>query len=994
MTMARIRHQNWFTLIAIVLAFGKTYSQTGDTLALIRKLDSLSNLCSTLMAQEQIDSADLCLRQAVKMAINGLPKDHLQLGHLKHKTGLLQYSQRKYDDAKLYFLEALRIKRLRLPENDPSIALTLYHLGIIYEIEGNLTSAENSYLSAREIWGSSLGKAYEKYGWVQYNLGKLYEKTGRDDEALACLSEALRIKETTLDPDHPELGHTMVLLASIYYRKGNYPAYELYTLRAAELWKKQRGINDLLYYWSRHNLANLNEFIGNYPRALELSKEALQGKREILGPGDPDVALTLTTMANIYSSIEQRDSARICLALAMDIYKKVGDTLRLEYAWTLNNLGLIALNENELDQARAFLSRSLLIKEKVIGSENLDYSTTMINYAASQIRTGSLDSAYLLLARQKLFYDYHRLTYHRNYSYLLELMSEVDILQNHPEEAIKKLILINQINRELVSMMAEYASEQELVAYVQLAQKHFDQYLSLVFNTMDLTMVQPGELYHQAVFYKGFVLDRYMEIRNRITWDEESMELYRQLGLEKRKQAQTLTTLVTDRSPIKVNEEEINRLEKELSRRVSIPQDTTDWRAILESLGADEAAIEFVVYHQYNPYSTGRIEYGALILKPGLNQPVIVPLPGLNDCIAPSTLNEENEHERVDALYYAETGKLYSYVWKPLESWLQGVNRVYYAPAGLLHRINFKAIPVNDHLLLGEKYNLVQLISTRQVPMEKSIPPRPTSAVLMGGIDYEAYSLDAGQDHVADYIPEPEISLNQTDAGLRGGTWGMISGSVLEVKSIDSVLHVAGCATQSFTGSNASEEQFKSLGRTQPGDQSPPLIHLSTHGYFFPDPGIEPPVQWVEEGRPIRSASHPMIRSGLILAGGNYFWQNGRLPEGAREDGVLTAYEISLMDLSNTELVVLSACETGLGDINGNEGVFGLQRAFKIAGVQNLIMSLWKVPDAATAELMTRFYQYWMTDKLPVGHALSAAEKSLREEGWEPYYWAGFILIE
>ncbi len=141
------------------------------------------------------------------------------------------------------------------------------------------------------------------------------------------------------------------------------------------------------------------------------------------------------------------------------------------------------------------------------------------------------------------------------------------------------------------------------------------------------------------------------------------------------------------------------------------------------------------------------------------------------------------------------------------------------------------------------------------------------------------------------------------------------------------------------------------------------------------------------------ASGHPLIRSGLILAGANHAWQAGK-PLGQREDGILTAYEISQMDLRNTELVVLSACETGLGDIRGNEGVYGLQRAFKIAGVKYLIMSLWQVPDYQTQELMTVFYRKWLEEKMTVRQALKAAQEEMRKKRYEPFYWAGFVLVE
>ena len=144
-----------------------------------------------------------------------------------------------------------------------------------------------------------------------------------------------------------------------------------------------------------------------------------------------------------------------------------------------------------------------------------------------------------------------------------------------------------------------------------------------------------------------------------------------------------------------------------------------------------------------------------------------------------------------------------------------------------------------------------------------------------------------------------------------------------------------------------------------------------------------------------------MLRSGLIMAGGNVAWQGKQTFEG-REDGILTAYEISQMNLSNTELVVLSACETGLGDIQGNEGVYGLQRAFKIAGAKYLIMSLWQVPDKQTSLLMTTFYKKWLEtegpdkggNKMTIPDAFHAAQKELRDIGLDPYQWAGFVLVE
>ncbi|MBP6185625.1 MAG: CHAT domain-containing protein, partial [Saprospiraceae bacterium] len=179
----------------------------------------------------------------------------------------------------------------------------------------------------------------------------------------------------------------------------------------------------------------------------------------------------------------------------------------------------------------------------------------------------------------------------------------------------------------------------------------------------------------------------------------------------------------------------------------------------------------------------------------------------------------------------------------------------------------------------------------------------------------------------------------------------------------------------------------------QLNNPSPRVLHIATHGFFFPDPVDK--ILTSREGEPVfKWSDNPMIRSGLILAGGNYAWQNGKAVSPDKEDGILTAYEISQMNLSNTELVVLSACETGLGDIQGNEGVYGLQRAFKIAGAKYLIMSLWQVPDRETMEFMTTFYKNWLEQKLSIPDAFRKTQREMRDRFFNPYSWGAFVLVE
>jgi CHAT domain-containing protein len=208
----------------------------------------------------------------------------------------------------------------------------------------------------------------------------------------------------------------------------------------------------------------------------------------------------------------------------------------------------------------------------------------------------------------------------------------------------------------------------------------------------------------------------------------------------------------------------------------------------------------------------------------------------------------------------------------------------------------------------------------------------------------------------------------------------------VEINEVGDLLKQAGFSTTLYNGLTATEESVKVIN-------SPRVLHLATHGYFFPDPKAIKKDQ-VQAGAAFKLSEYPMIRAGMILAVANHAWQTGVPLRPNMEDGILTAYEASQLYLENTELVVLSACETGLGEIQSNEGVYGLQRAFKIAGARYLIMSLWQVPDFQAQVFMTAFYTHWLSDKQSIPDAFRAAQSDMRTKYGDPFLWAGFVLVE
>lgn len=268
------------------------------------------------------------------------------------------------------------------------------------------------------------------------------------------------------------------------------------------------------------------------------------------------------------------------------------------------------------------------------------------------------------------------------------------------------------------------------------------------------------------------------------------------------------------------------------------------------------------------------------------------------------------------------------------------------------------------------------------------------SAAVFGGAIYDLDSAQMSENksrYKADYYLSNKYlseSISSSNIGdkTRGDVWNYLEGTLIESNIVSDLLEKHGVNVRLFTGKDASEDVFKSLN----AKNSPSIIHISTHGFFYPEPEKTNKSERIMSQIFVK-AENPMLRSGLILSGANRVWTGEGTIAGV-EDGVLTSFEVSNMDLQNTELVVLSACETGLGDIKSGEGVYGLQRAFKVAGVKSIIMSLWKVPDKETVELMELFYLNWLGG-MTKHEAFYESQKEMRKK-YDPYYWAAFILIE
>lgn len=396
------------------------------------------------------------------------------------------------------------------------------------------------------------------------------------------------------------------------------------------------------------------------------------------------------------------------------------------------------------------------------------------------------------------------------------------------------------------------------------------------------------------------------------------------------------------------------------------------WKGVQGALGKNDIAVEFFKYQLDDMFKNP--QYGALLLKRDWDTPRFVHLCSENDL---------KQAMKAGTRMYHINDLLYKLLWEPLKKEVVGVKNIYFSPHELIHMINLSAIEDLKGKPLLESYNFHRLSSTFNL-CERKVDDFNTSHVY-GGLIYDSDDKTMLAEH-RKYSSSFQHIEWVGDSKITRAGWTFLPNTELEMRDVARLLKTSNVTVSEYSGTSGTEESFKSLSGTHPGH-----IHLATHGFYLNfAPADSVSISDNPEKR-LSSSVSALTRSGLILSNGGRAWKGDAIPHGI-EDGILQADEIAGLDLSGTSLLVLSACQTALGDTSG-DGVYGLQRAFKIAGVDTIIMSLWEVDDKATSEFMSLFYRA-LSDGFDKYKAFREAQKKLRKKYNNPYYWAAFIMLD
>jgi CHAT domain-containing protein/Tfp pilus assembly protein PilF len=848
-------------------------------------------------------------------------------------------------------------------KNDTIYAECLSDLASLYRYTGKYDKAETLFLSALKIRKEKSGENSENYAYTLNNLSLLYKETARYFEAEESYLKVKSIFEKIYSENSPFIAVVLNNLGTLYMEMGQYLKSEPLFIKALDIYKETIGEEHLYYMNALHNFAALYVRMGLYDRAEPMYRKSLALKEKIYGKKHPDYALTLNDLGDIYVKRNEFEKAEKIYKEAVDLVSKNQGEQTSSYALVLNGLARTYSLKGKYDVAENMFKKVIEIDRKIYGENHPDYITDLANLAE---------------------------------------------MYNFSNDYLKADEIYKQVNSKTLSYVNscyEYLSEREKILLMITLYGRFNQYFSFASKYVNKYSELAGEMLNIRMSTKRIAINSTINIKNEILNSGDSLLIreYQKLMALRDVISKVYTMDNDERVKMNLNldslKEEANSIEKTVTIKSKFYKETEGqknfgWKEIKNELKDDEAAVEFLDFDYFGKEQTDTTIYCALLLLKNNKLPVYVKLCNGSELDEVLKKSGKDNYSKSDIT----SNKLYKLLWQPIETYLTNVQTVYVSTSGLTNKISLSGVASKENEYLCDKYTIRYfgniLDVTRKDDAESKNNFSGKTATVFGGAVFDLDSVTAFQiskkySRGDEWTPPTNIAYNEVPK-LTVSKWNYLAGTLNESEDIKSLLEKSDVKVNLFTGADASKEAFKlSVSKI-----SPYVIHIASHGFFYPSlsdytkKGIDISKSG---GNKFQLSPNALIRSGIILSGANRVWLGGNEIEGI-DNGILTAMEISNMNLLNTELVVLSACETGLGDIYSEEGVFGLQRAFKVAGAKTIIMSLWKVSDKETVELMKLFYTNWLGG-MTKHDAFTNAQKEMRKK-YSPYYWAAFVMVE
>lgn len=947
---------------------------------------ALNALGEVLRRQGDLTRAEPVLRRSLQIRERLLGPHHPDIAESLDNLALVAQDRGEYTQAEELFLRDLKICEKARGPNHLDVANALNNLGLLYRAQGRYAQAEPLFKRSLKILEKNLGTNHRYVAYAFGNLAGLALLQGAYSKAEPLFLRALRIMEGQIGPNHPELATCLDNVAVLHARQGRYAQAERLHRRSLEIRERALGPNHPLVGTSLNNLARLYLEEGRYDQAAPLFRRDLEIAEKALGPNHPDVARGLSNLAGLYKDQGEYEQAEQYFRRSLEILEKKHGPEHPEVVISLSSLADIYRARGEFDRAEQYYRRSLDIGEKVLGPNHPDVAQSLYRMATLNVTRGRMDLALPQRMRGLRIYELSLrqvATESRVTSWLKRFQYDEDrfwSLPLHPDRRPETLSV------SLAALLLRKGRAQDAGAWANLSmhQNLTSRVRAALFTRWESTRQQ-----HEFLVHSGpgkLAPDEYQARLSDLQLKSEQLEYQ-----------------IVEQLPM------IKQLQPSLPERIVAD--------VAGKLPADGALVELVWFKPYRFQANGKEQrwdpprYLAMILY-GDQRIEAVDL-GESAPLEQSVLDFLSAVQNPQRPAVPAAQALYQRCFAPLRERLQGIRHLYLSPDRIFNLVPFAALYDGRDYLLGQ-FQFHYLTSGRDL-LRSPVPNRPQSPLILADPDFQAA-----------LAPPPSTDGGAfAESASSGSLYLQIQGlqrlpaTRTEAAALQKLLGVA-----PLLDARATEESVH-------GAQAPIILHIASHGVLLNEgspqtglaavspairrgtaPGSAPdalPASELDGGTASRSALlmvnsgsttpvQPLVatpdasslsRSAVLLAGA----EHAASAADPGHDGLLTAEEVRSMNLWGTQLVVLSACETGRGALSVGQGVYGLRRSFLVAGAETLVTSLWSISDQATGELMINYYNKLVREKKTRMEAMEETMKEMKNQRPHPYYWAPFIVI-
>ena len=976
----------------------------------------------TLFQQGRYEEAIPLVEEGLKKGEKILGPDHALIGTFKDFLAILYVRLGQYNQAETLHRQALDIRLKTLGPEHLHTAISLNNLQKLYYARGAYDQIHEINLDVLVKRNPEILEAIKLEILDRQSLINIFdmERQGHFTEAIPIVEDILRKSEKKMGVDHPFVAKATDYLAMLYSSAGDPKSLDL-NLRSLKLLEKAKGPDHPDVATSLYNLAFIYAFIGDYVKALELHLRALTIRHNSLGPEHFETANSFNKLGDLCAIFNDLEYASSFYYKAFLIRSKIYGPDHPITASSMNNIGNIFFAKGNYKDAEEIYKKALEIKEKSNRSNTVDTSTTLTNLAGISYLSGDVkkaDELYerALEIRQKILGQNHWRVYE-----IYNSLFDVYCANNEFNKAYNIGKLVIEKDNKLIEQVFGLSSEFQKMMFVYKKRGMIDAFISLVYNYYNDNKNAKEFALNSWLNRKGIVLEA-LRSSQEVLIDNSNIKanmILQELNKVKIQLSNIiLSNSVIDEPKFLELESRKEILESEMSKivhhfEISKKINKANVENIVLSLPPKSVLIEIAEVHLSNykaiPHKNTQppSHYMAFILTAEGNNLIEIIDLGETEKINKTIANlrkimvDVNGHDKAKIAYSKliesarDTCKL---IFDPLENRLHGFKDIFLSPDGNLNLLPFEILVGKDGKFLIENYAFNYLATGKDIIRFGEIKGQPGKYILVGDPDF-----NLGRPEKKEILSKMglqkdkplEVALRSIDLG--GMSFKRLPATGEELKIIRSIL--GNSHTELYIGKQALEEVLHEM-------KPPKILHLATHGFYFGDQEMEgylPPstergvllTTMPAERIKVRiKAKNPLLLSGFVLAGANVSLKKGSID---RNDGIITAEKVTGLRLWGTNMVVLSACLTGLGDVRYGEGIFGLRRAFSMAGAKSLVMSMWKVPDKETQELMVAFYKNLNAgmDRCQALRQAALYQKKVVKERYghaHPFFWGGFIF--